>query len=199
MNKDYEAQRLRDLSREASIKAQERYHLDPKVCPECGTLIPYKRRFGGKFCNSSCAASYNNKRRASKYSCIVCRKPVKERHNKYCSSSCQSIFQDIKVIDLWKKGDITGNTNAKTEPQLLMAIRRWVLKRADYKCEQCGWNKINITTGKIPLQVHHKDGNSYNSTSDNLEVLCPNCHSLTPTYGGSNKGSGRKNRRMVKS
>jgi hypothetical protein len=29
-----------------------------------------------------------------------------------------------------------------------------------------------------------------------LEILCPNCHSLTPTYGGLNRGKGRKLRRL---
>ena len=28
----------------------------------------------------------------------------------------------------------------------------------------------------------------------NLELLCPSCHSLTPSYGGRNKGNGRKTR-----
>ena len=32
---------------------------------------------------------------------------------------------------------------------------------------------------------------------DNLEVLCPNCHSLTETYGSLNK-NGRKERRIKK-
>jgi predicted HNH restriction endonuclease len=47
---------------------------------------------------------------------------------------------------------------------------------------------------KIPLEQHHKDGNSENNSKDNLELLCANCHALTKNYGAKNKGNGRKNR-----
>lgn len=40
----------------------------------------------------------------------------------------------------------------------------------------------------IPLELNHIDGNSSNHVITNLELLCPNCHSLTPTYRGRNKG-----------
>ena len=31
---------------------------------------------------------------------------------------------------------------------------------------------------------------------ENLKILCPNCHSLTPTFGALNKGNGRELRRI---
>lgn len=34
----------------------------------------------------------------------------------------------------------------------------------------------------IPLELHHIDGNSNNNTYENLELLCPNCHTFTSTY-----------------
>lgn len=46
----------------------------------------------------------------------------------------------------------------------------------------------------IPLEAHHLDGNYSHTTEDNLELICPNCHSLTPTYKAANKGKGRKER-----
>jgi hypothetical protein len=39
----------------------------------------------------------------------------------------------------------------------------------------------------IPLELDHIDGNHQNNTLDNLRLLCPNCHSLTPTFRGKNK------------
>lgn len=40
------------------------------------------------------------------------------------------------------------------------------------KCERCGYDKyIKI------LGVHHIDRNRNNNSIQNLEVLCPNCHS----------------------
>lgn len=29
---------------------------------------------------------------------------------------------------------------------------------------------------KYLLQIHHKDGNNDNNNSDNLEIMCANCH-----------------------
>lgn len=52
------------------------------------------------------------------------------------------------------------------------------------KCERC-----NLTTWlgeEINLELHHIDGNHYNNNFDNLQILCPNCHSLTQNY--RNKG-----------
>lgn len=39
----------------------------------------------------------------------------------------------------------------------------------------------------INLQVHHIDGNKANNTLDNLQLLCPNCHSYTDNFGIHNK------------
>jgi 5-methylcytosine-specific restriction endonuclease McrA len=54
----------------------------------------------------------------------------------------------------------------------------------EYKCERCLLSEW--LNGKIPLHLHHKDGNSENHKLENLEILCPNCHCLTDTYGSKN-------------
>lgn len=46
------------------------------------------------------------------------------------------------------------------------------------QCERCG---LNEWLGQpIPLELHHKDGNHYNNSFNNLEILCPNCHAMEP-------------------
>ena len=35
------------------------------------------------------------------------------------------------------------------------------------------------------MQLHHIDGNNSNNSLDNLQMLCPNCHSQTDNYCGS--------------
>lgn len=54
------------------------------------------------------------------------------------------------------------------------------------KCEICGINEWN---GKpIVCQLHHINGNHYDNRLENLQMLCPNCHSQTDNYcGSSNK------------
>lgn len=40
---------------------------------------------------------------------------------------------------------------------------------------------------EINLEVHHKDGNHINNSFDNLQLLCPNCHSYTDNWRGKTK------------
>ncbi len=44
---------------------------------------------------------------------------------------------------------------------------------------------------KWDLEIDHIDGNSDNNSEENLRLVCPNCHSLTSTYCGTNRGNGR--------
>lgn len=55
--------------------------------------------------------------------------------------------------------------------------------------------ETNPYSGTIPLEIDHIDGDYTNNSEDNLQLLCPNCHSLTSTYKGANKGQGRKDRK----
>jgi len=52
------------------------------------------------------------------------------------------------------------------------------MDKHERKCQVCGWDKIHPITGEPPLHVHHIDGDATNNSEDNLQLLCPNCHSL---------------------
>lgn len=63
--------------------------------------------------------------------------------------------------------------------------RKRVLHEQQGKCNCCGlseWRGIPIS-----LEVDHKDGFRTNNARENLEALCPNCHSITDTWRGRNK------------
>jgi len=52
------------------------------------------------------------------------------------------------------------------------------------KCEECGvceWNGKELN-----CELDHVDGNRTNHKLENLKMLCPNCHSQTPTFRGKN-------------
>lgn len=60
------------------------------------------------------------------------------------------------------------------------------------KCQSCGGAEW---MGKqMPLELEHVNGISSDHRMSNLKILCPNCHSFTPTYRGKNIG---KNGRMT--
>ena len=54
----------------------------------------------------------------------------------------------------------------------------------DHKCENC--NLTHWLDNPIPIELDHIDGDHDNNELSNLRILCPNCHSLTPTYRGKN-------------
>jgi len=66
-------------------------------------------------------------------------------------------------------------------------VRKFIIRNnlIEYKCVKCGnigiWNNE-----KLILQLDHKNGIYNDHRLENLEFLCPNCHSQTKTYGGKN-------------
>ena len=124
--------------------------------------------------------------------CLECKTSIEDNWNgtrKYCSKKCQQGFQYKKRLKEWKDGIWDGNGIKGIEVSAV--LRRYLTEKYENKCTRCGWCEINSHTKKVPLQVEHIDGNWKNNSEENLTLLCPNCHSLTSTWGGRNKGKGR--------
>ncbi len=157
-------------------------------CKHCNLSFIPKNKEYNTFCSRSCAASFNNRlRKKSQKSCLNCSNSINRRRI-YCSHKCQQAFSFKQKIEDWKLGKVTfvGNEVSQT-------IKRYLISHHQ-GCELCGWNKLNIKTQKSPLQIHHKNGDAKDNSYENLELLCPNCHSLTENFGAFNKGKGRKAR-----
>ena len=122
--------------------------------------------------------------------CINCGKELTKAQKKYCSTKCQKEYEAKEKLKAWQEGTFNG---MKGKSQLSDVIRNYMLEKAEWKCQLCGWGETNPYTGKIPLEIHHKDGNYENNKEENLQVLCPNCHSLTENFRGANK-TGRPDR-----
>ena len=191
------------------------------ICASCGKehyVLPRiankQTKHGFNFCSSECknkqhriggliqpehfgtsAARVKRKTLSPDGKCLCCKKDLKDTISAlaFCSRSCQSQMAYEKYIGDWKAGIVTGN--GPCGEQIHAKVRRYMLEKVGYKCERCGWAEKNNYTNKVPLSIHHKNGNPSNTVENNLEVLCPNCHSLTQTYGALNLGTGRSRRR----
>ena len=125
--------------------------------------------------------------------CLNCGKELAGKQVKYCCHQCQLDFQHKQWIINWKNGKESG---IRGKYGISQHLKRYLFEKYDYKCARCGWGEINPFTNTLPLEIEHIDGNYLNNTEENLIVLCPNCHSLTATYKGANKGNGRKERKQ---
>ena len=57
--------------------------------------------------------------------------------------------------------------------------------------KECQWCKLTEWLSQpIKLELDHIDGDNTNNEIDNLRMLCPNCHSMTPTWRGLNINTG---------
>jgi hypothetical protein len=102
--------------------------------------------------------------------------------------------------DAWSKAAREGKVDRKPNSITLekvaiknskytrSTLRRRLIKHKiiPYKCNKCGnegsWNNLPLS-----LQLNHKNGVDNDHRLKNIEFLCPNCHSQTPTFAGRNK------------
>lgn len=118
--------------------------------------------------------------------CRNCKCEFSKKSGKvFCSKDCSSKWRTKKALEDWISGRRT-DFKQFTCPQF---IRRYLFKINDSKCEVCKWGLVNEFTQKVPLQVHHIDGDCMNNKLENLQLLCPNCHSLTENFGSRNKNA----------
>lgn len=142
-----------------------------KQCPKCGK----EHSKSGTYCSRTCANSrvFSEEARLKK-SLALKGKPATRK---------------VQNLDQWReniKQSWLNKYNSTPFDQLGMENRRRrVFEEQNHCCNKCGiseWQGV-----KIPLELEHKDGNNQNNNRENLEGLCPNCHSITDTWRGRNK------------
>lgn len=106
----------------------------------------------------------------------------------FCNASWSKAVQSgrIKsrsVIKVFK--DLGSTPSRKTLKTCI--LREGILAE---KCSACG-NRGKWKGGRLVLQLDHTDGNTQNNKLSNLRLLCPNCHTQTPTFAGKNIGKHR--------
>jgi Zn finger protein HypA/HybF involved in hydrogenase expression len=153
-----------------------------KICPKCGESFQVPKTGNTKtWCSLSCANSRDRP------------KDVREKISRGMMDTWNktTVEGKSKKLEALKRGAATQKKKAldrilttNTENLGHGSRKKKVLLEQDHKCNKCG---ISDWLGNpITFELEHKDGNKNNNVRENLEILCPNCHSQTLTWRGRN-------------
>jgi predicted nucleic acid-binding Zn ribbon protein len=120
--------------------------------------------------------------------CLNCGSDIPNR-NIYCNNKCQNEYQRKNIFKLLEENVFDGYTSIDSIHDI---SKKYLIYKYGESCMICGWCVKNKYTGISPIQINHIDGDPHNHSISNIELLCPNCHSLTEFFG--RRGKGRKNR-----
>lgn len=165
-------------------------------CENCN--LEHPGTYGsGRFCNSKCARGFATKaKRAEINQCTSQTLTGRSHPHEGQQPSLETRIRIGKgvvkttTLRFLERVEIWYSSSENLYPKWIPSLRNFLyralrLKRGD-GCEKCGWNVVHPTTGLIPLQIHHVNGDQSNNCSTNVQLLCPNCHSLTPNFGALN-------------
>ena len=159
------------------------------ICENCNNS--HDGKYGsGRFCCKSCSRSYSTKNKRSEI-------------NKKVSSKLKgrSLSNDHieKLKSLWTLDEYRFSRKRKelksleeiliensTSSNQKIKIRLFKENIKEYKCEECGIEE-NYNGKFILHQLHHINGDSKDNRLDNLQILCPNCHSQTENWSGKKR------------
>ena len=89
-----------------------------------------------------------------------------------------------------------------TLPQILQGkikerstLKRYILKERGHVCESC--QGTTWMGEPIPLELDHIEGDASKNKPEDVRLLCPNCHAMTPTWKNRNKGKGRASKGLA--
>jgi hypothetical protein len=95
-------------------------------------------------------------------------------------------------VTRWLTGDLTVTYCGRAKDPASWVKRYLIATRGD-RCEECR-EEVRRPDGISVIQLNHIDGDYWNNNLDNLELLCPNHHAMTDTWGSRNKQVGRRRR-----
>lgn len=158
-----------------------------KKCKNCGIndAIKYSKYTDGNFCSKECARGFSTKLNRLEINIKLSKKL------KGCASN-KPEYSNEKWLEIKNKRDVTYHNiimNAEYSTLKDSRLRKRIILEQNNKCNRCHLDKW--LSEQIVLELEHIDGDHLNNNRDNLEALCPNCHSLTPTWRGKNKHDNR--------
>jgi hypothetical protein len=181
-----------------------------RICQYCNKELVTKYQLD--FCSSSCAARFNNKHKVNKtissnyeliQSLISNNVPIATIIKQLGIQRCtfRRAFPDYKgkqgdakqkklkfkkysdeIFEMIEKEGCISKDLQLSQHKEKSWFKKYLISKQGDKCCQCGWCGVHPTTGNVMVELDHIDGNPKNNTINNVRLLCPNCHSLTPTF-----------------
>lgn len=98
--------------------------------------------------------------------------------------------KSVKYINKFKNRKLSNTNDVFIKNSIVSStVIRKRIKQDNlivYNCSLCD-NNGSWLNSKLTLQLDHINGDSFDNRLENLQYLCPNCHSQTATYGSKNK------------
>ena len=145
----------------------------------CGNVAKYVNKSNNYMCSD----------RANKCTAVREKNRTKLKqlyeHGRNAKDIYKNSSEESKLKQVWNKGKYT----AEFAYNGMGSHKKVLVEERGHKCESCN---LDSWLGKpITLELEHIDGDNRNNTKENFLLLCPNCHSYTPTWRRSKKSLGR--------
>lgn len=150
------------------------------TCQQCHVQFEKKYK-NHRFCSRSCAGAFGNTGRIPSEET---KRKIRET-NRVTHRSRPDLLEKQERIRQERREKAAIKAITAPWDELGNAARKVrVLHEQDGRCNHCN---INEWRGKpIVLEIEHKNGDRTDHRRENLEAICPNCHSQTPTWRGRN-------------
>jgi len=151
-------------------------------CKKC--KVEHDGSFGsGRFCSKKCA----NSRTFSEESCkkkSEANKRFLDKNGKW-GGQLDNNCDPEKLRETWRKKHASMSWDELGK----ITKRKTVILDQDGCCQKCGL--CTWQGEQLKLEIEHINGDHQDNSRENLIALCPNCHSLTPTWRGRNKSKNK--------